>query len=92
VQRLQFLAEVRAQVDMLEFRVGDRVSFQPNQRETIEGMVIRRNKKTVTMVTDDHHQWNVAPGLLLKVEGKALEIPVSLSLVKGPKAFGKKRK
>jgi hypothetical protein len=92
VQRLQFLAEVRAQVDMLEFRVGDRVSFQPNQRETIEGMVIRRNKKTVTMVTDNHHQWNVAPGLLRKVEGKTLEVPVSLSLVKVPKTLGKKQK
>ena len=33
---------------------------------------MRLNKKTVSVATDDGHQWNVAPGLLrlLKPAGK----------------------
>ena len=55
-------------------------------------MVIRRNQKTVTMVTDENHQWNVAPGLLRKVEGgAAFDIPVSLALMEGRKALGQKK-
>jgi len=92
VERLQFLAQLKTQAEMLEFKIGDRVYFQPNQRETIEGMLIRRNKKTVTLVTDDNQQWNVAPGLLRKVEGHILEIPAPLTLVKGTKALEKKKK
>lgn len=30
----------------------------------LEGMVLRLNKKTISIATDDGHQWNVAPGLL----------------------------
>jgi hypothetical protein len=32
----------------------------------VEGMLIRYNKRTVTIITDDGHQWNVSPGYLHK--------------------------
>jgi hypothetical protein len=51
---------------MLDFKIGDRVTFQPQGRPPVVGMLTRYNKKTVTVITDSGHQWNVAPGFLRK--------------------------
>jgi len=68
VARLRFLSEVRAHARMLEFKIGDRVSFQPDGRPTVVGMITRYNKKTVTVVTDEGQRWNVAPSLLRRAQ------------------------
>lgn len=68
VQRLRFLSQMRAHVQMLEFKVGDRVSFQPEGRPPLVGLLTRYNKKTVTVITETGEQWNVSPSLLHKVE------------------------
>jgi hypothetical protein len=31
-------------------------------------MLVRYNKKTVSLVTDDGHRWNVSPALLTRAE------------------------
>ena len=67
VERLKFLNHMRAHAQMLEFRIGDRVSFQPEGRPLLVGMLTRYNKKTVTVITESGEQWNVAPGLLRRV-------------------------
>ena len=67
VERLKFLNHMRAHAQMLEFRIGDRVSFQPEGRPLQFGMLTRYNKKTVTVITESGEQWNVAPGLLRRV-------------------------
>lgn len=67
VERLRLLAQVRAHAEMLRFKVGDRVSFRPDGREPVQGMITRYNRRTVTVITDDGQQWNVAPGLVTKV-------------------------
>jgi len=64
VARLRLLGQVRAHAAMLDFRIGDRVAFQPDGRGVIHGMLTRYNRKTVTVITDDGQQWNVAPSLL----------------------------
>ena len=66
VARLRFLQQMRAHVEMLEFKIGDRVSFQPPGHGSVEGMLTRYNRKTVTVVTDDGRQWNVSPTFLSK--------------------------
>jgi len=66
VARLRFLSQMRAHAEMLEFRVGDRVSFQPEGRSPLVGMLTRYNRKSVTVVTDDGERWNVAPRFLRK--------------------------
>ncbi len=53
---------------MLEFKIGDRVTFQPPGCGQVEGMLTRYNKKTVTVITDEGRQWNVSPHFLSKVE------------------------
>jgi len=67
VARLRFLGQMRAHVEMLDFRIGDRVTFQPTGHGLLTGMLTRYNKKTVTVITDDGRQWNVSPSFLSKV-------------------------
>ncbi len=64
VERLRFMRQARAHVAMLQFRIGERVSFQPEGRDRVVGIITRYNKKSVTVVSDDGYRWNVAPGLL----------------------------
>lgn len=68
VARLRFLSQKRAHADMLDFSIGDRVTFRPEGRSLIVGMVTRYNKKTVTVITESGEHWNVSPGLLRKAE------------------------
>ena len=68
VERLRLLRQVRAHVQMMEFKIGDRVSFQPAGRPPVVGMLTRYNKKTVTVITEQGEHWNVAPVLLKRVE------------------------
>ena len=67
VARLRFLNQMRAHTEMLEFKIGDRVTFQPPGHGRVEGMLTRYNKKTVTVITDEGRQWNVSPNFLSKV-------------------------
>src|SRR3990170_5151734 len=64
VERLRFLHQMRTHAEMLEFRIGDRVEFQPDGRPLVVGMLTRYNKKTVTVITDTGEHWNVAPRFL----------------------------
>ena len=66
VARLRFLNQMRAHSQMLDFRIGDRITFQPEGRPPLIGIITRYNKKTVTVITDSGQHWNVAPGLLRK--------------------------
>jgi len=68
VERLKFLRHMRAHSQMLECRIGDRVSFQPEGRPLQVGMLTSYNKKTVTVITESGEHWNVAPGLLRRVD------------------------
>lgn len=68
VERLRFLNQARAHKRMLEFKVGDRVVFEPEDRLPVEGMLTRYNKKTVTVITDDGQHWNVSPAFIRKAE------------------------
>ena len=71
VERLRFLSQMRSHKRMLDFRIGDRVSFQPEGRPPVSGTLTRYNKKTVTVVTDGGERWNVSPGLLQVVREHA---------------------
>jgi hypothetical protein len=66
VERLRFLSQMRAHSQMLDFKIGDRVTFQPEGRPPVVGMLTRYNRKTITVITDNGQHWNVAPGFLRK--------------------------
>ena len=67
VARLRLLQEARTHHQMLSFSVGDRVRFHPPGQEPKTGVIVKYNRKTVTVLTEDRHQWNVAPVFLSRV-------------------------
>jgi len=72
VERLKFMQSMRAHTEMMEFSVGERVCFHPSGHGIVVGILVRYNKKTVTVITEDGQRWNVSPHLLKKVkEGKS---------------------
>lgn len=85
VARLKFLQQFRAHSQMLEFGIGDRVSFQPEGHPVLIGMLTRYNKKTVTVITDSGQQWNVSPGFLRKVEEPGSAASRSATVIRLPK-------
>jgi hypothetical protein len=68
VERLKLISQAKSTSLMANFSKGDLVGFQAPDGRMIEGIVLRLNKKTVSIATDDDHQWNVAPGLLRLVK------------------------
>ena len=68
VERLKFLDSMHAHNEMMQFSPGDKVTFEPHNREKQTGTLVKFNKKTVTVLTDDGRQWNVAPHLLSKAK------------------------
>jgi hypothetical protein len=70
VERLRFLTQMRAHGAMLKFRIGQRVSFDPGDRPMVTGTLMKYNKKTVTVIADDGHRWNVSPSYLREAEPK----------------------
>lgn len=68
VERLRFLDRQRAHTQMMEFSVGDKVTFEPGGRPPVVGILTRYNRKTVTVITDQGERWNVAPSLLSKTD------------------------
>jgi hypothetical protein len=63
VERLRMIRQVHAHVKMLEFTIGERVCFQTDERR-VDGVLVRYNKKSVTVVTDGGEHWNVSPAFL----------------------------
>ena len=64
VERLQFLQQQRNEAALQDIRIGSGVMFEGPDGAEVRGFVIRRNRKTVTVHTDDDKQWNVSPSLL----------------------------
>jgi hypothetical protein len=68
VERLKLISQARATMLMTSFTKGDRLGFQLPDGRMLKGTVLRLNKKTVSVATDDGQQWNVAPGLLQLIQ------------------------
>ena len=74
VERLKLISQARSTSQMAAFGNGDLVSFRSPAGHDIQGVVLRLNKKTVSVDTGDGQRWNVAPGLLrlIKAAGDGL--------------------
>jgi hypothetical protein len=67
VDRLKLIAQARSTVMLARFGVGDRVRFQSTYGDAKSGVIVRLNKKTASIATDDGQQWNVHPSFLIPV-------------------------
>jgi hypothetical protein len=68
VERLKFLDTLRAHQDMMSFNIGARVSFDSGGGGRQTGTLVRFNRKTVTVLTDDGRRWNVSPHFLSPIK------------------------
>jgi len=84
VARLKFLSQMRAHAHMLEFRIGQRVSFQPDGQPLLTGIVAKYNRKSVTVVTENGQRWNVAPVFLRRAEPPSTSVGASAQIVDRP--------
>ncbi len=66
VSRLRFLREMRSHVEMLDFRIGERVRFRPTGQPEVTGTLTRYNKKSVTIIAENGQRWNVHPSFVSK--------------------------
>ena len=64
VERLKLISQARSTVMLAHFSVGNRVSFTTAAGERKTGVIVRLNKKTASVATDDGQHWNVHPGFL----------------------------
>lgn len=85
VARLKFLQQMRAHSRMLDFGIGEKVTFQPAGHPVLSGIVARYNRKTVTVITSDGQQWNVAPVFLRKLESPASPEKPSAQVIEMPR-------
>jgi len=84
VARLRFLSQMRAHAHMLDFSIGERVSFQPDGQPLLTGIIAKYNRKSVTVITESGQRWNVAPAFLRKVEAGATPAAGSAEVVTLP--------
>jgi len=73
VERLRFLRQMRSHEQMIQFSIGERVTFQPEGQPPVVGMLTRYNRKTVTVITDDGQHWNVSPRFLRKAASESVK-------------------
>ena len=73
VERLKLISQARSTAMLAHFSVGDRVSFQSTSGQRKVGVIVRLNKKTASIATEDGTQWNVHPGYLTSVRPGDIE-------------------
>ena len=68
VARLKLLQQMRAHASMLEFSLGEKISFQPDGHPVLFGVITKYNRKSVTVITEGGQHWTVAPTFLRKLK------------------------
>jgi hypothetical protein len=66
VERLRAIQQLKTYDAMLKFNVGDQVAFDDQYGDPVRGVLIRHNRKSVTVHGHDGRHWNVSPQLLRK--------------------------
>jgi len=78
VERLKMLDTLDTHQSMMQFHPGARVNFTGNAGERLTGTLMKFNRKTVTVVTDNGQRWNISPQLLSPLKdvssGNVIEI------------------
>ena len=67
VKRIRFISDTKVMEKIQDFELLEKVYFFDDRGNRIDGTVIRLNKKTVTIKTDNGMEWRVSPHFL-KIE------------------------
>ncbi len=69
IERLKLISQARSTSLMARFNIGDMVEFLGPAGKRMTGVIVRMNKKTASLHTDDGGSWNVFPWLLVLQKG-----------------------
>ena len=86
VERIKMLQAMQAHVDMMAFNLGSKVSFDTDEGRVI-GTLVKYNRKTVNVLSDNGRHYRVTPGLLSPVK----DIDVTANARQPKKGRKKKR-
>ncbi len=64
IERLKLISQQKSTNQMVRFNIGERVCFADHEGKLRKGQIVKLNKKTASIKTDDNHNWNVSPSLL----------------------------
>ncbi len=93
VERIKFLEHAAAHMSMMQFNIGARVSFETAHGRQF-GRLVKRNRKTVNVETEDGRSWRIPPHLLSEVK-KVSDPPAqtrNTNLVQNKKRRKKKKR
>ena len=68
VERLKFLDTMHSHEEMMQFSIGEKVSFDAPGKGRQIATLIKYNKKTVSVITESGQKWNISPQVLSKVK------------------------
>ncbi|MGE3758676.1 MAG: hypothetical protein AB7H97_13015 [Pseudobdellovibrionaceae bacterium] len=88
IRRLEIYSYTRRKMELMSFRVGDRVEFDDGY-QIVSGVVTRINQKTASIQADDGRGWRVAPSLLRRVNGSRDVSEAQTNLFQFPTNAGK---
>ncbi len=74
VERLKLINQARSTTMLARFSLGDRVSFPTNSGQRKTGVIVRLNKKTASICTDEGQHWNVHPAFLTAVGPETIDV------------------
>ena len=91
VERIKFLQHARAHMSMMAFNSGTRVSFESAEGRQF-GRLVKYNRKTVNVDTEDGRRWRIAPHLLSEVKEVPAQMPATTSKNQQKRKRRKKKK
>lgn len=66
-ERIDYLRAKQDQNVLIKIHIGNQVRFTTHEG-TVFGIVIKKNRKTVVVLSEDKRQWKIPPGLLTIVK------------------------
>ncbi|WP_108946591.1 hypothetical protein [Shewanella halifaxensis] len=67
IERLKEVESQQTARNMDDFTIGDKVSFTPPGEEKVVGIVIKKNKKTISVLDELSYKWNIPPTYLTRL-------------------------
>lgn len=67
IERIKFLEHARAHLSMMAFNIGAHVSFETAEGRQF-GRLVKYNRKTVNVDTEDGRRWRISPHMLSEVK------------------------
>lgn len=68
IERIKYLERLQVLEAMQNLNLGTRVTFESRRDGRKAGVISKFNQKSVTVLTDDGHRWNVAPSMVSPAE------------------------